>query len=142
MFNLVLVGRWKDNETGKILKTCNFNKKYFWEIITTVFWSFNKNCMWLWSNSETSKLLLVLVLCFLLRNYADMKHSTRRQSTVWEILDPSQMTFHFFPKSGVLRNISNFVSGEVWFYKFKNFGGLWCIKLYKHLIFHVVQNCG
>ena len=106
MFNSVLVGRWTDNETGKILKTCNFNKKYFWEIITTVFWSFNKNCMWLWSNSETSKLLLVLVLCFLLRNYADMKHSTRRQSTVWEILDPSQMTFHFFPKRGVLRKTS------------------------------------
>ena len=105
MFNSVLVGRWTDNETGKILKTCNFNKKYFWEIITTVFWSFDKNCMWLWSNSETSKLLLVLVLCFLLLNYADMKCSTRRQSVVWEIVDPSQikMTFYFFPKSGVLR---------------------------------------
>ena len=108
MFNSVLVGRWTDNETGKILKTCNFNKKYFWEIITTVFWSFNKNCMWLWSNSETSKLLLVLVLCFLLLNYADMKCSTRRQSAVWEIVDSSQMkmTFHLFPKSGVLRKTS------------------------------------
>ena len=101
----VSVGRWTDNETGEILKTCYFNKKYFWGAITTVFWSFNKSYIWLWSNSETSKLLLVLVLCFLLLNYADMKCSTRRQSVVWEIVDPSQikMTFYFFPKSGVLR---------------------------------------
>ena len=100
----VLVGRWIDNETGKILKTCYFNK-YFWGTITTVFWSFNKNHIWLLSNSETWKLLVVLVLCFLLLNYADMKCSTRRQSAVWEIVDSSQMkmTFHLFPKSGVLR---------------------------------------
>ena len=98
----VLVGRWTDNETNKILKTCYFDKKYFWSIITTAFWSFNKNYI---NNSENSKLLLVLVLCLLLLNCADMKYSTRRQPTVWEIVDPSQMkmTFHFFAKSGVLR---------------------------------------
>ena len=104
----VSVGRWTDNETGEILKTCYFNKKYFWGAITTVFWSFNKSYIWLWSNSETSKLLLVLVLCFLLLNYTDMKCSTRRQSTVWEIADPShmKMTFCFFQKSGVLTKTS------------------------------------
>ena len=108
MFNSVLVGRWTDNEIDKISKTCNFNKKYFLETITTVVWSFNKNYIWLWSNSETSKLLLVLVFCCLLLNYADMKCSTRRQFTVWQIVGPSQMemTFHVFPKSGVLRKTS------------------------------------
>ena len=43
----VLVGRWADNETGKILKTCYFNKKNFWGIITAVFWSVNQNYIWL-----------------------------------------------------------------------------------------------
>ena len=118
MFNSVLVGRWTDNETGKILKTCNFNKKYFWGTITAVFWSFDKNYKWLWSNSETSRPLLVLVLCFLLLNYADIKCSTGRQSTVRKIVDPSQtkISFHFFPKSGALRKTSLTLwwSGEVW----------------------------
>ena len=117
MFNSVLVGRWTDNETGKILKTCNFNKKYFWEIITAVFWSFNKNCMWLWSNSETSKLLLVLVLCFLLLNYAKVKCSTRRHSLYCMGNSRSQSNendISLFPKKWCFKkNISNFVSGEV-----------------------------
>ena len=108
----VSVGRWTDNETGEILKTCYFNKKYFWGAITTVFWSFNKSYIWLWSNSETSKLLLVLVLCFLLLNYTDMKCSTRRQSTLWEIADLShyENDILLFPKKWCFnKNISNFV---------------------------------
>ena len=113
----VLLGRWTDNKAGKILETFYFNKKYFLDSITSIFWSFNKNYIWLWNNSKTLKLLLVLVLCFFLLNYADMKCSARGQPTVWEIVDPSQMkmTFHFLPKKWCFKkSISNVVSGEVW----------------------------
>ena len=93
----VSVGRWTDNETGKILRTCYFNKKYFWGTITTAFWSFDKYYIWInrinWSNSKTWKLLLVLFLCFFLLNYADMKCSARRQSTVWQIVVQSNFWF-------------------------------------------------
>ena len=105
----VLVGIWTDNEAGKILKTCHFNNKYFWGTITTVFEVLIKiiydsevtvklqNCCWFWFSVSYFSIML--------------KWNVRPEDTrftVWEIVDPSQMkmTFHFFPKSGVLRKTS------------------------------------
>ena len=58
-------------------------------------------------------LFLTSQLCYL-------KCSTRRQPTVWEIVNPSQMkmTFHFVPKSGVLRKTS--LTLEVVKYELRN----------------------
>ena len=135
-----LVGRWTDNDTGKILKSCYFNK-YFWGTITTVFWSFDKNYIWLLSNSGFGSLFLTSQLCWyemLDQKTACCMGNSRSQSNDNDI--------SLFPKKWCFfKKISNFVSGEVGtsrILKFKNFGGLWCKKLYKYLIVHVVQNCG